>query len=214
MQDEKGTRNFLATSKITAKRSRDFLLALANLREDRAEWFLDKFGEFLFPSSRQRRERELEELAGWGQVKGWTTPTTFTADSENREKLARARWHYLRGFQDGLRAAWGEPELVRQWRIHELRWEWWRGIVINDPRGKLDASAVPPNTWFMQATTYLLKQRLAKICENSTCNIEKFYFAEKGRQKYCSDECARPAILAAKMRWWKRNKERQLAKKK
>ena len=208
VQDEKRPANFLAASRISPARAREFLLALANLREDGATSFLQRFGGFLFPSEKQQRERELETLSVQGQFKGWTSPPTFTVDAANPEKISRARWYFLERLQAGLREAWGRPAWEAEWHVAELRYSFWHAVAI-DSKLKLDRTTVPPYTWLMQATSYLLKKgSLAKICENPGCTIQRFYFATRGRQIYCSDVCARPAIRAAKLRSWRRNREK------
>jgi hypothetical protein len=44
-----------------------------------------------------------------------------------------------------------------------------------------------------------------RICRNSDCRARYFIAARKD-QKYCSPECAEPAKLAAKRKWWNANR--------
>jgi len=52
-----------------------------------------------------------------------------------------------------------------------------------------------------------------KLCRNRECQ-HPFFLAERRTQKYCTQECARPAKSAAKLRWWNKHgkKERQKQK--
>jgi hypothetical protein len=44
-----------------------------------------------------------------------------------------------------------------------------------------------------------------RICQNSDCAVRYFIAARKD-QKYCSPECAEPAKLEAKRKWWNANR--------
>lgn len=197
---------FLETSRIRPGRARAFLLQLANLREDRVRDFMREFRGFLFQSEADKRERISDELASTGQFKGLVTATSFT--DKNPRLNAQAHWWILQSLQAGVRAAWGEPDFrVREWRVFELRRDFWLRYA-RDANLELDRSTVPPLTWFEQAMIYLVRQgHNAKVCENESCQIEKFYFATKGRQRFCSDVCAVPSIRASKRRWWNENRK-------
>jgi hypothetical protein len=42
---------------------------------------------------------------------------------------------------------------------------------------------------------------LAHICQNPNC-FNKYFFAKRGDQKYCTPECAKPAQRGYKRKWW------------
>lgn len=50
----------------------------------------------------------------------------------------------------------------------------------------------------------LEKAKWMRLCRNRDCR-HPFFVATKRTDKYCSQECARPAKRAAKLRWWKRH---------
>ena len=54
------------------------------------------------------------------------------------------------------------------------------------------------------------KASLARVCKNWDRCPAPFFIARKTQQLYCSDECAAPARLEAKKKWWdKVGKERR-----
>jgi hypothetical protein len=59
-----------------------------------------------------------------------------------------------------------------------------------------------PTTPFQKAL-YLFwgKSPLAKVCKNPDCPAP-FFIARRVQQAYCGDECATPARLEAKRKWW------------
>ena len=47
-------------------------------------------------------------------------------------------------------------------------------------------------------------------CQNPDCR--KLFIEAKSDQKYCSPECAKPSILAAKRKWWDENRGKKVSK--
>jgi hypothetical protein len=60
----------------------------------------------------------------------------------------------------------------------------------------------------------LRKLHLLRICQRAKkCEVRPYFIADKPRQKYCSDICAREVRLACKKDWWKRNRGKGSTKK-
>lgn len=70
----------------------------------------------------------------------------------------------------------------------------------------LAQSEPPPLTEFEQAATHMQRNlHRVRYCPGERCPAPFFFIAKKG-QKYCSDACAVPAMLAGKRRWWNENR--------
>ena len=48
-------------------------------------------------------------------------------------------------------------------------------------------------------------------CENSSCPAP-YFVARRRDQKYCSADCAGPAKRAAKLKWWRKNRDKKVRK--
>jgi len=130
-------------------------------------------------------------------------------------------------FRDHLRQAWIEPNpQMREWDIFYLRplaWEWATPDVICTTISIASAktgeviSAVelrpPILTPAEQSILHLLKNSArTRYCGNPDC-FTPYFWAVKPNSKYCSFDCALPAKLAAKRKWWARSGKTWLERK-
>lgn len=115
-----------------------------------------------------------------------------------------------------LRMAWEASESRhRDWYFFTARREYATAmlgsfaVLTRDGRGGRDVARrisplVPPETAF-DIAMFHVQTRLANkmaVCGNSRCH-ERYFFRRRKGQKYCSSDCAKPALLEAKLRWWK-----------
>jgi hypothetical protein len=70
----------------------------------------------------------------------------------------------------------------------------------------LAQSEPPPLTSFEEAAAYM-QRNLHRVlyCPGAECPAPYFFRKKKG-QRYCTDACAVPAMLAGKRRWWTENR--------
>jgi hypothetical protein len=68
-----------------------------------------------------------------------------------------------------------------------------------------------PHDPFLQALHRALETAtMMRLCHNRDCR-HPFFVATKRTHKYCTQECAKPAKRAAKLRWWRKHgKKRRL----
>jgi hypothetical protein len=85
--------------------------------------------------------------------------------------------HWLRADRDGLRIHWPSRQV------------------------KANPTSLPT----VLAIAALHHSPYLRICRNGDCSARYFIAARKD-QKYCSPECAEPAKLAAKRKWWTANR--------
>jgi hypothetical protein len=85
--------------------------------------------------------------------------------------------HWLRSEKDGLYV---------DWRARQIK-------------------ARPTSLTTVLAIGCLYHSPYLRICQNSDCAVRYFIAARKD-QKYCSPECAEPAKLEAKRKWWNANR--------
>lgn len=95
-----------------------------------------------------------------------------------------------------LRMAWDSPILrKREWYLADIEGFYHHAFNrFGDP----PAFALP-----LEALVYYFRRNIDRAlhCPNPECPAPYFFSTEKG-QKYCSPECARPAQLESKRRWW------------
>jgi hypothetical protein len=77
------------------------------------------------------------------------------------------------------------------------------GIRIHWPSRQIKANPVSLST--VLAIGCLYHAPYLRICPNSDCRA-RYFIATRKDQKYCSPECAEPAKLAAKRKWWNTNR--------
>jgi len=79
------------------------------------------------------------------------------------------------------------------------------GIVIHWRSRQIKAR--PTSLPTVLAVSCLHHWPYLRICINSQCR-NRYFIAGRRDQKYCSPECAEPAKLAAKLKWWHENRGR------
>lgn len=77
------------------------------------------------------------------------------------------------------------------------------GVRIHWPSRQIKANPFSLPT--VLAVGCLYHSRYLRICPNSECR-DRYFIAVRKDQKYCSPECAEPAKLAAKRKWWNANR--------
>ena len=69
------------------------------------------------------------------------------------------------------------------------------------------ASEPPRRTSFDDCLVFLIRRlHLLRECQHKDCEIRPYFIADKPRQKYCSETCARKVRLEGKRIWWKENR--------
>jgi hypothetical protein len=92
------------------------------------------------------------------------------------------------------------PQFIcEDWLRHESD-----GIVIDWKKRQIRAN--PKSLTTFLAVACLRNSPNLKICANSDCPFSRYFIASRKDQKYCSAECAEPARLAAKRKWWNANR--------
>jgi hypothetical protein len=125
-----------------------------------------------------------------------------------------------------LRRAWVAPDRRhRDWYLFHLRkqfhqWksqsEWWSvhppvhpdWATGEEAKGLLEREAEPPEITHFEAAVFYLQTSVAeraKYCGGPHCPAP-YFVATKRWQKYCTEECAGPALRESKRRWWTENR--------
>jgi hypothetical protein len=201
-------RDALMMRPISAREAREFLTALANIGgwprhlprhpplellripgisykevpgKDNfkdAEWLLKRFSKFF--------------------------PPDIPKDAGEREKYLLQ----LLEVRNYLRLAWETSDLSKRlWRIKTVmsfarRLTVHRTVEPHTLQTVLELEG-PPKDAIQQSLLYFeARASLARQCLNPDCRKDRFFFAEKPNQKYCSDPCSEVARSAAKKLWW------------
>jgi len=77
------------------------------------------------------------------------------------------------------------------------------GITIHWRSRQVKAN--PSSLFTVLALSCLNHWPYFRICLNNDCH-NRYFIAARKDQKYCSPECAEPARLAAKLKWWHENR--------
>ncbi len=191
-------RKTLATDK-SDQELRGFLLDVANA-EDRptdatANYFFSRYPTF-FPS----KDTDIKSLLPF-LGRRMTSPEGLLL--EGGQILHRAIVGEMR---EWLRAIWdAEDDYTKEWRLFNLQLHLHRVTDLNKNPGKGKRLQPPPlQAPINQASRYLHRSfgRLKK-CGNKDCKTP-YFIADKGKQVYCSGECAAVAQKIYKRRWWKK----------
>jgi len=103
-----------------------------------------------------------------------------------------------------VRSVWEQPDpQARAWAAACL-FVGVAGRRINVADAARSTAFRPPPTHFERALLYLIHEadRL-RVCQNPDCRRTRYFFARRRPQKYCSGQCAEPAQLELKRRWWR-----------
>lgn len=183
---------------IRSEEARAFLLDLVNLSESQAATtvFAQRFG-FRF----------LREAVPWHLLWHQAVNTREDYEQLSEDELLRSYW--LLPLRDDLRRIWeAEALTTRQWGIFKicerflLRGE--RNLVQGPMTEHIDYffRGIQAPTACEQALSYLLNSAgLARFCANPGC-VRPYFLARRGSQRFCTEECAKPAKKLAKKRWW------------
>lgn len=120
-----------------------------------------------------------------------------------------------------LRLAWNAKDLrTREWYLYKMRDghnkmarrrrmtpDEWLQDRQQEVNADSEANAPPPKTLLVEQAIYFFqrKARRARRCANVECPAP-YFFAKKRNQRYCTDDCAIPAALAVKRRWWAKHR--------
>lgn len=179
---------YLATSDHLKR----FLQEFANLRNEpeSVKRFLNKFKQMI-PPVRPK---------AWPERKSWTEEQTLEV------------WVFE--IQAWMREGWREPD----WRVRAHIVFWLLMYVAPNPSSKLRPRGSirpdqPPTLFERSLFDHLLRDfSLAKYCANRECPAP-YFFAQKVRQKYCSEVCSQPAQRAAKLKYWNSTGKKKRKKK-
>lgn len=189
------TRHNLAC--ITAKKAREFLIELANLRDGAAaaERFETRFKEF-----QRLSESGLQTSADLQTLTVRSDCTDAAASLIGAGTIDLLRNHALFAMRDELRLIWATRDLTtKEWRIFLFR------LDPNISVDLLSAMGAPPPNAFHQAVMYLFKWAAkTRVCRNPDCS-SRYFLAQRKTQKYCSEDCALPAQRACKRDWWRKH---------
>jgi hypothetical protein len=181
-------KNLIGAPEIRSQKLREFMQELANVRDEKLDWFRKKHRRLLLDRYHSNAcalyRDELRLLwhptqgipeQEWRGFEDWrkTRPT-----AEPGEMICN-RW--LQRSEVGLLAIWEK-------RRREL----------------IPSAADLPA---MLVYGCLLWSDRLFYCQNSNCGAPWFIGTRRGQQ-YCSNECAWPAKKAAKRKWWRANRAR------
>ena len=81
-----------------------------------------------------------------------------------------------------------------------------RGEALESTGSRNDPPPVTP----IEAAAFYFQRNASRAhrCVNPDCDAP-YYLASKKGQKYCDEECAKPAKREAKRRWWSQNRGKE-----
>lgn len=182
---------------ISAYKAKEFLLELANLRnEEAAPRFKRRFGSLFLP--------EVPALL----IRSWA----IRVEEEDVVELSADQkfWKYwLLPLRDSVRRLWISDERDKRWGTFSILEKYFligssrfaEGPVRDDAEWFLPAN-LGPETICEHIFTYMTGH--TSRCRNGDCHTP-YFFAIRRSQKYCSDVCAIPAQREFKRKWWAEN---------
>jgi hypothetical protein len=195
----KSRETLAADVKISDKKLGKFLFEVVNAADDQLidgcqDYFFHLYSRF-FPSA----QTDIQDLL---RFIGRRLNSQKAILPEMPQIYYRAVIEELR---DWLRTIWvAEDNYTAEWRLFNLQLQLHRIMDADNYRWK-DKNLQPPPLAapITQAFRYLHGRfdRL-KRCGNPGCK-DPFFIAQKGKQSYCSPECAGVAQKEYKRRWWK-----------
>jgi hypothetical protein len=118
----------------------------------------------------------------------------------------------------------GGKSLLRQWQATKSRLD----IILMEPAKPLALLSLsseeqvnaafndgPPHAGYFENCAVYLQRKLnfMRTCEWPDCQVRRYFIADKPKQKYCSEICAREARLASKRKSWHKHPEWEKGKK-
>jgi hypothetical protein len=191
---------------LATKRLRKILEFLANLPDEtdarKALYFKLHYWGFFEP------EIPLETVREWAQR---IEEEDFGAEEEKEKKQKERLWTYwLLPLRNAVRIVWVSSDLrFRQWAIFRILEKF---FLVGDPRVSTEPvladserflRGLGPQPSPCEKALMLLVPHpgLTKICENSGCE-DRYFWAVRQSQKFCSERCALPAVRLSKRMWW------------
>ena len=171
-------------------------------------------------------------LADWANLPGnWPLEEISRESALNfREAMMRLRLRHKAhlGNSVALGHLWLRDMLRRAWDASDVREREWllfrfrdscaamdrRGAMTLKERMKEDFTAdvtgpryAPPPVTAVEAAAFYLQQHSDRACHclNPDCPAP-YFIAPRRRQKYCSEECAKPSQRESKRMWWANNR--------
>ena len=182
---------------ISAHKAKEFLLELANLRdEEAAPRFKRRFGSLFLP--------EVSALL----IRSWA----IRVEEEDVVELSADEkfWKYwLLPLRDSVRRLWISDERDKRWGTFRILEKYFligssrfaEAPVRDDAEWFLPAN-LGPETTCEHIFNYMTGR--TSRCQNGDCHTP-YFFAIRRSQKYCSDVCAIPAQREFKRKWWAEN---------
>jgi hypothetical protein len=169
---------------------------LANLRDDQpaATRFEKHWGQLFLP------EVPLSAVRQWA----------IQGEGEDMADLSAEQMrlqYWLLPMRNHVRHLWvGDPR-TKQWGTFMILEQFFgvgfRGPIVGPWTSDsqwLQGKDLPPESNCERVFTHLAACTV--VCQNADCPAPYFFAARHG-QKYCSEECARPAQREFKNNWWK-----------
>jgi hypothetical protein len=189
--------------KLSDPELRTFLQDVANAEDQQADnsadYFFSHYSAFLPP-----KDADIRKLIRFFGDRLLLPPSEgLVVDSR------LVRWYpaYIDALREGLRAIWiAEDEYTAEWRLFNLQLEVDHTIRPENYRQYNKHLRPPPvDAPINQSLEYLRRcfDKL-RICGNPNCKTP-YFIVERGKQSYCSVECAAVAQKAYKRTWWKNN---------
>ncbi len=176
---------------------------LANIPGDQLKDFLYELVNLMDGSEAvERFETRYAQFLPWANSEGQTVviDSIDFGDASSGSQMVRTGYDPLFLLRDQLREIWATADLeTKEWRIFLFRGD------LTMTGSFLVATGPPPPSPFQQAVLYLLKHAAeTRRCHNADCS-SPYFFARRISQKYCSEDCARPAQRRYKRQWWQRH---------
>jgi len=166
---------------------------------DDKEWFV--FLLRRFHSEIMRRVEALREDAGKSLVREW--------------QAKRAQLNVILMTPEALIALRRKMRRHRGHPIVEMKPELGLCAFLGDEQVTAAFKDSPPHPSYFENCAVYLQRRLKfiRICKWPDCKERRYFIADKPKQKYCSEICAREARLASKRKSWHKHPEWEKGKK-
>jgi hypothetical protein len=197
------SRKTLAVQTLSDRELRTFLHDVANAEDQQAsatvDYFFSHYSTFFPP--KDAGLRPLLRFLGEGLL---------LPESEGLVvEMHLVPWHraYIEALREGLRAIWiAEDKSTAEWRLFNLQLEVHRAMDPDNYERYSKTLRPPPVDAPINQSLQYLRKRFDKFrkCRNPDCKAP-FFIADRGKQSYCSAECAAVAQKAYKRTWWKNN---------
>jgi hypothetical protein len=189
-----GKRGRLLASSSFSAQAKDFLVTVANLRDDKEG--LRRL-RFRFPDVLDQVKRTM--VATY-------SPRVYWPGTPEHDEWARKSW--LMPLRDTLRVIWRVPDArAKEWGLLRISQDFFlRGYPDMIQRSTSNGtdfllSWEPPTRSELFLLELMKWAHLLRYCANPDC-AAPYFIAAKRRQKYCHTECAKPTQRESKRRWW------------